>query len=138
MLIEIHHSDRMRILFQSEQRLFEIALGHDSTEMDLFKTDMAAFLTLLDECRPNKILWDLRNLNLVLNPEEQEWTDENITQAELRMGIYKEAFLLRENDIIAETFVEQVMDEQFGKQIISATFSTYQQAVDWFNNAHFS
>ena len=128
---KIHQSQRIIIFFEAESQFFEIWLGHLFEEVTLFKMDLLYFLEITENLNPQKNLWDLRDLQIIITPELQVWIDENINQKEVALGIKKEAFVLKD-DIVVEASIEQTMTEQeFGVFIETQSFNDYQQALCW-------
>ena len=127
----IHQTKRMQIFIEESKGFMEIVLWHDFEEIDIFKQDLMEFIGLAADYKIQKNLWNLQKLQIVIEPELQEWIDENINQIELAWGVKKEAFILQ-NDIIAELSIEQTMQTQpYGEQIDTQLFSDYDRAVIW-------
>lgn len=122
---------KMQIFHHSEHQMLEIIMSHDFEEVDIFKQDLQDFLKIVYQVKPQKNIWDIRNLQIVLDEQLQTWIDENINSKEVEAGVRAEAFLVNPSDLITELSIEQVMSEEFGSHIITRMFSDRAQAFDW-------
>ena len=96
----------------------------------VFKREMFKFLEVMEECNPDKMLWDMRELKFVVYPDFERWIDENINAKEVAFGIVKEAFIMSA-DFNIEHGVAEAMDNEYGSQLNTAYFLTREGAMDW-------
>ncbi len=96
----------------------------------VFKKEMFKFLEVMEECNPDKMLWDMRELKFVVYPDFERWIDENINAREVALGIVKEAFVMSA-DFNIEHGVAEAMDNEYGSQLNTAYFLIREGAMDW-------
>ena len=101
---------------------------------DVFRRSLLKSLEVIEQCNPDKMLWDLREFKLVVDPDFERWIDENVTAREVELGIVKEAFVMASDFNIA-LGIEETMDNEYGSQLATAYFLTREQAMDWLKEA---
>jgi len=97
---------------------------------DVFRREVFNFIDVMEQCNPNKMLWDLREFKLVVDTDFERWIDENVTAREIESGIVREAFVVP-SDFNIEHGIEETMDNEYGSQLATAYFRTREQAMDW-------
>ncbi|WP_027003590.1 hypothetical protein [Hugenholtzia roseola] len=115
------------------EAVLQIELFFLENEVELFQSEMPNFLPFITLYQAKKILWDLRNFQILVEPALQEWIDTHINAAEVEAGIVQEAFLMPPDEI-AQIAIEQTMDEAQGQQIKTAFFETEAAAWLWLNS----
>jgi len=126
----IASTNKMRIAHDKDNLYFRINLYHNSDDTNQFKEDLLHFLQIAEAYMPKSIIWDLSQLELLIDVELQTWIDTNINIKEVELGIRKEAFVMP-HELINQLSIEQTMDEQFGNHISSRFFPTYEKAPEW-------
>lgn len=130
MLENILKTDKMQVSFDKENKYCRIILTHNGDEIDLFKTDLQLFLKQVEKYKPEKNIWDLSKFELIIDIDLQTWIDDNINNKEFLLGVKKEAFVMPQ-DLITQLSIEQTMEENSGKKIVSKYFDSYDQALKW-------
>jgi hypothetical protein len=127
----------MTVVYDNKYMTITHHEGLDSLEIvirmedeGVFKREMFKFLEVMEECNPDKMLWDMRVFKFVVYPDFERWIDENINAREVEFGIVKEAFVMSA-DFNIEHGVAEAMDNEYGRQIKTANFLTREPAVNW-------
>ena len=94
------------------------------------RRNLLKFLEVMERYNPDKILWDMRELKFVIYPDFERWIDENIHAKQVELGIVKKAFVMS-TTANAQIGLEEVLDNEYGRQIETAYFLTREQAMDW-------
>lgn len=89
-------------------------------------------LTKTEEFRPQIMLVDSEDFLMTVAPNLQEWVDENISQAQAKLGLQRVAFI-RSSDLFSQISLEQMMSEQQSEALDVDYFDTLQTAEDWLN-----
>jgi len=125
----IHNTEFIQMVYDPDHHFVIVSLLHNDSDKDIFKADLLTFLHVLKQLNGVKtILWDLSQMDLVLDIELQTWTDEHINQVEVAYGIKKEVFVLPE-ELVNQVSVELTMDEQHGQKIETHYFSNREEAL---------
>lgn len=130
----IYESERMVITFDDNHKICEIVLNHNETLLKKFQSDLLTFLDVIKQYKPVKNLWNLTDFAIVIDPEMQEWIDDNINQKEIEIGVRFEAFLMP-GDLVEQLSVQQTMEEQYGQSIETQYFSERDTALKWLMSA---
>ena len=127
----------MSIVYENEYMTITHHEGLDFLEIvirmedeGVFKREMFKFLEVMEQCNPDKILWDMREFKMVVDPDFERWIDENINAREVEFGIVKEAFVMP-SDFNIEHGVAEAMNNEYGSQLNTAYFLTREPAVNW-------
>ena len=124
----VHQDVYMTITHHEDLDLLEIVLRMENE--DVFRRGLLKSLEVMEQCNPDKMLWDLRELKFVIYPDFERWIDENINAREVELGIVREAFVMP-SDFNIEHGVAEAMDNEHGSQLKTANFLTREQAMDW-------
>ena len=124
----VYEDEYMTITHHEDLDLIEIA-ARMKDEADL-KRSLLKVLEVIEQCNPDKMLWDERELKFVIDPDFERWIDENIHAKQVELGIVKKAFVMA-GDFNVQIGIEEVMDNEYARQIEAAYFLTREQAMDW-------
>jgi hypothetical protein len=124
----VYDNEYMTITHHEDLDLLEVAQRIE--DEDVFRREVFNFIDVMEQCNPNKMLWDLREFKLVIDPDFERWIDENINAREVEFSVVKEAFVMP-SDFNIEHGVAEAMDNEYGRQIKTANFLTREPAVNW-------
>ena len=128
----VYEDEYMTITHHEDLDLLEIVLRME--DEDDFRSSLLKSLEVMEQCNPDKTLWDTRELKYVIYPDSERWIDENINAREVELGIVREAFIMP-SDFNIELGIEEAMDNEYGSQLEKAYFLTREQAMDWLKEA---
>ncbi len=95
-----------------------------------YRRGLLKSLEVMEQCKPDKMLVDIREAKIASDPDLERWVDENITAKRIEFGIVKQAFVMA-SDFNVTLGVEEAMDNEYGRQLSVAYFYTREQAMDW-------
>ncbi len=124
----VYENEYMTITHHEDLDLIEIA-ARMKDEADL-KRSLLKSLEVMEQYNPDKILWDMREVKFIYDPDIERWIDENIHAKQVELGIVKEAFVMP-SDFNIEHGVAEAMDNEYGRQLKTANFLTREPAVNW-------
>jgi len=124
----VYDNEYMTITHHEDLDLLEVVLR--MADEGVVKRELFKFLEVMEQCNPDKMLWDMRELKFVVYPDFERWIDENINAREVEFGIENEAFVMP-SDFNIEHGVAEAMDNEYGSQLNTAYFLTREQAMDW-------
>ena len=124
----VYEDEYMTITYHEDLDLIETAARvKDEAELERY---LLKVLEVMEQCNPDKMLWDTRELKFVIYPDFERWIDENIHARQVELGIVKKAFVMS-TTANAQIGLEEVLDNEYGRQIETAYFRTRQQATNW-------
>jgi len=129
-IITFHQGPRMRVGRSENGAFLRIEMSHGHEEREAFQHDLLLFLELSKPFACARNLWDLRNLEVLIDTDLQDWIDQEVNSRQLLQGTRREAFVMP-GDAIAQLAVEQSMDEANGSRIQSAFFGSMPEAEAW-------
>lgn len=124
----------MSIDYDKENSLFHVRRnlpGELSTEK--YKEEFLLWLGLIKKHKPRLHLIDERHNHFPIEPQLQQWMNENIFQAALKAGVERIA-LVTSKDFVAHLSQQQVLDEDQGQKFEYQFFKTIKQAYAWLLN----
>ena len=124
----VHQDVYLTITYHEDFDLIETA-SRIKDEADL-KRYLLKFVEMMEQYNVDKILWDLREFKLVIDPDFERWIDENISARQVELGIVKKAYIMPPDFNIA-LGIEESLDNEYARQIETAYFRTREQAMDW-------
>jgi hypothetical protein len=124
----VHQDVYLTITYHEDLDLIETA-SRIKDEADL-KRYLLKFVEMMEQYNVDKILWDLREFKLVIDPDFERWIDENISAKQVKSGIVKKAYIMPPDFNIA-LGIEESLDNEYARQIETAYFRTREQALDW-------
>lgn len=133
MMKTIYKSKTTIVKYSKDNNRFELNLSHSHHQINDFKRELQDFIGLVEEYRPVKILWNLQEFDVAIEPSLQAWIDSNINAKEVELGVKKEAFLMPE-EFITQISVEQTMDEENAEKIECEFFKHNDDAISWLLN----
>jgi len=95
-----------------------------------YRRGLLKSLEVMEQCKPDKLLVDIREAKIASDPDLERWVDENITAKRIEFGIVKQAFVMA-SDFSVKLGVEEAMDNEYGRQLSVAYFYAREQAMDW-------
>ncbi len=128
-LMTVVHQDRyLTITHHEDLDLIETAARvNDKADLRRY---LLKVLEVMEQCNPDKMLVDMREFKFMYDPEIEKWIDENIHAKQVELGIVKKAFIMSA-DFNVQVGIEEVMDNEYARQIEAAYFLTREQAMDW-------
>ena len=105
---------------------------NQNMEVHNFQEALLKYVDLVKTHKPNAVLVNAEKLSFVIDPQVQQWVDENIN-AVTNAFIKKMAVILPTN-LIEQLSIEQVLDEKEAKKISVQFFDNYQQAFAWLSS----
>ena len=127
-MIVVYDNQYMTIAHHEDLDLLEIVPR--MKDEDVIKREMAKFLEVMEQRNPDKMLWDMREFKMAIDPDFERWIDENINAREVELGIVKEAFVMA-SDFNIDLGTSEAMDNEYGRQLNVAYFYTREQAMNW-------
>ena len=124
----VYENEYMTITHHEDIDLIEIAARMED-EANL-RRSLLKVLEVIEQCNPDKMLWDERELKFVIDPDFERWIDENIHAKQVELGIVKKAYVMSA-DFNIEHGVAEAMDNEYGSQLNTANFLTRELAMDW-------
>ena len=124
----VHQDVYLTITYHEDLDLLETA-SRIKDEADL-RRNLLKVLEVVEQCNPGKMLVDMREFKFIYDPDIERWIDENIHAKQVELGIVKKAFVMSA-DFNVQVGVEEVMDNEYARQIETAYFLTREQAMDW-------
>ena len=124
----VYENEYMTITHHEDIDLIEIAARMED-EANL-RRSLLKVLEVIEQCNPDKMLWDERELKFVIDPDFERWIDENIHAKQVELGIVKKAYVMSA-DFNIEHGVAEAMDNEYGRQIEATYFQTREEALDW-------
>ena len=124
----VYEDEYMTITYHEDLDLIETAARvKDKADLRryLFKV-----LEVMEQCSPDKMLVNMREFKFKYDPDIERWVDENIHARQVELGIVKKAFVMS-TTANAQIGLEEVLDNEYGRQIETAYFRTREQAMDW-------
>lgn len=80
--------------------------------------------------KPDFLLINIKDFQFAIEPDLQEWTDEQIFPEWIAANVKKVGFVASD-DMIAQISVEQTMSEEVGKKVKSKFFHSEEEAKNW-------
>jgi len=124
----VYEDEYLTITYHEDFDLIETA-ARIKNEANLRKC-LLKVLEVIEQCRPDKMLVDMREFKFKYDPEIEKWIDENIHAKQVELGIVKKAFIMSANFNV-QVGIEEVMDNEYARQIEAAYFLTREEAMDW-------
>jgi len=124
----VYENEYMTITHHEDLDLLEAVQRME--DEDVFRREVFNFIDVMEQCNPDRVLWDLREFKLVVDPDFERWIDVNLTGREVEFGIVKEAFVMP-SDFNIEHGIEETLDNEYGSQLNTAYFYTREQAMGW-------
>ena len=128
----VHQDVYMTITYHEDLDIIETA-SRIKDEADL-RRNLLKVLEVIEQCNPGKMLVDMREFKFEHDPDSERWIDENIHAKQVELGIVKKAFVMSADSNV-QIGVEEVMDNEYARQIETAYFLTREQAMDWLKEA---
>ena len=97
---------------------------------EIFKRELLKETELIEKYKPKFILMDTFDFGFGIAPDIQTWIDKEVYPKWAKSGIKKIALLMSQ-EIIAQLSIEQAIDENSSKEMISKFFETEQLALVW-------
>ena len=97
-----------------------------------FKNQMLELAKYFKELQPEKVLIDMRKFFFAVNPDLQDWVNENVNSKLAKVNA-KTAFVVS-SDLFTKISVEQTLDENDGAEVNSKFFDDYEDAKTWLIN----
>lgn len=94
------------------------------------KNEFTAIAQNAEKMKVRGLLASTLNFQFVISPQVQEWTDKNIFPQYLASGIRKIAYIVP-TDFFVNVSIEQLMDEEKGKEFQVVFFDTREKAIEW-------
>jgi len=94
------------------------------------KNEFTAIAQNAAKMKVHGLLASTLNFQFVISPQVQEWTDKNIFPQYLASGIRKIAYIVP-TDFFVNVSIEQLMDEEKGKEFQVVFFDTREKAIEW-------
>ncbi len=96
---------------------------------------LALYIQQIEEYQPDKLIVDSREAAYVIEPEDQDWLNENIYPRTVKAGVKKLAFVVG-TDVFMQISLEQVSTDSHNNADVASKlkqefFDDYQQASDW-------
>ncbi len=134
--MNIYESKYVKMDYCDENGIFELTwlpASEDMTDED-YKVEHKEFLRIILDNKVEKVLGNVRDLAFVVNPDLQEWMNENIFIPIIKAGSMVFGLVASEQ-LISQLSIEQLMDEEIGKQIPTKYFSDRDEAKNWLLNS---
>ncbi len=124
----VYEDEYMTITYHEDLDLIETAARVED-EADLRRYFLKV-LEVMEQCNPDKMLVNMREFKFKYDPDIERWVDENIHARQTELGIVKKAFVMAA-DFNAQIGIEEIMDNEYARQIETAYFLTREKAMDW-------
>jgi hypothetical protein len=124
----VYEDEYLTITYHEDLDLIETA-ARIKDEADL-RRHLLKVLEVMKQCKPDKLLVDMHEFKLAYDPDSERWIDENIHAKQVELGIVKKAFVMS-SDFNIQIGVEEIMDNEYARQIETAYFLTRERAMDW-------
>ena len=124
----VYEDEYLTITYHEDFDLIETA-ARIKDEANLRKC-LLKVLEVMEQCNPDKMLVDMREFKFIYDPDSEKWIDENIQAKQVELGILKKAFIMSA-DTSVQIGVEEVIDNEYGRQIETAFFLTREGAMGW-------
>ena len=96
-----------------------------------FIAEMLQLADYITQTKPKKLLVDMREFQFPVAPEQQDWINQNVNKLLIELQT-KTAFVVSP-DLFTSVSVEQTLNDNEGKKVISRFFDNYQNAKNWLN-----
>jgi len=130
--MKVHESEFLTLSVFKEEKLIEVTWKMASARMSVrqFKEEFLNYLKIILEFRPQKNISDTREMQFLITPSLQEWTNEHIFPVSLEIGLNKVAMVVSKA-LISQISIEQTMEEAGGKKFITRYFEDKAAAMNW-------
>lgn len=131
--MEVYKSEYWIILYEQESELL-IQLWSSNTQnmsTDFFKSELKAYLEIVEEYKPKRLLSYSPNFNYSITPKEQEWINKNIPRTFV-LGLRYVAVVIPQ-EFIANLSVQQTMEEQEASKLLTRYFDDKEQAKNGYS-----
>jgi hypothetical protein len=134
--MEIYQSKYLHLAYFAEFGLIEMTWLPATEYMTIeeYKQEFENYLNLILQLQPKKILPDTREMLFQIEPELQEWTNENIFVPSLAMGLDKAGFVVSQY-VFSQISIEQTMSEGEGAKFNTRYFDNKESAKTWLLSA---
>jgi hypothetical protein len=130
--MELHKSNFLAINTLPEVQGIKIQWLAPSERMndEQFKQEILGEKKAIETAKPTKIFADTLQMKFTINPELQQWHNEQIFPAFQAVGMKKLAILISE-DLFAQVAIEQLVDEGASNELQSRYFDKEEDAIAW-------
>jgi hypothetical protein len=94
------------------------------------KQELLNYLDAVRKHRPTRVLVDMSNMVFTLHPKLQDWINQTIFPAVLKIGVLNFAYVVSQ-DFFAQLSVRQVLSELDGLKFNSEYFDHKEAAKRW-------
>ncbi len=130
--MEVYQSKYLHLAYFAESKLIEMTWLPATVNMSdaEYKKELLNYLEITKELRPLKVIPDTREIQFVIHPELQEWTNQVIFPVGLSINLNQIAFVASQ-EMISQLSIEQTMEEENGTKFITRYFSNKEEAKAW-------
>lgn len=130
--MEVFNNEYQKVNYDADNSTLEQIWLPKTADMSTedFKNNQKKMLSIFTKENPSKLFVSLKDLNYVVEPKIQKWTNENIMQPLAKNGLQKAAFLVS-SDMFTQASAEQTMDEDVGKAFPVKFFKNEEEAKNW-------
>jgi hypothetical protein len=120
--------------YSAPQRLITLKWLAESARMteSEFKQLSLLYVDFVEQYRCPNVLIDLRELNYIISPEEQQWSASTVFPRVYKAGQRRVAYIVN-TDLVTQLSVEQAMEEREGAWFDTQYFDNIAQAYQWFD-----
>lgn len=130
--MEVYKSKNWIIEFDKENKTIHpkwFSESRDMTEQE-YLNEMYKYVETVEEHKPAKAMIDLTEFYYGITPQIQEVVDKEMFPRILAAGVRRVAIIMSP-DFITQLSIEQVMEEDKGKEFDTKYFASTKEAKEW-------
>lgn len=130
--MRVYESSYLQIDSFEEKSLLELTWlsATEGMTAEEYKNEHVELLKFMLDKKIERILGNIKDLRFVVSPEVQAWMNESIFVPAIEVGFSKLAVVMS-TEFLAQLSIEQVMEEEVGRKIITKYFDNKEAAREW-------
>lgn len=131
--MEVYKSRFLILNYFENENYIEMMWLSDTESMtrDEYKEEFRSYVKSIEKYQPKGVLSDILSAKFTIDPELQEWTNQNVFAFSLSIGLDKAALIVNQKSFIERISLEQTMEEQEGEKFKMRYFEDREKAKQW-------